>query len=256
MGINGLMFLTVILGGVMFWGIAVRRFHDGMEMTTAGLGWIGSLLVLISFLALVWIKPSDPQAFEKNLKWMQKRQKEIEDVLEKIPEINTTLGMDEMSIYQLLDSGETHDFLKYAKTGKSMYAWHLLKLSWSIAPELSIVMVLGLLSGLIGTLIAISEMLAGRRMWRALAICNAVMAGISFAFIISKVAFLDTLGTFENARIRLIAALAEMEISSASWWMLMGLFLVVLSGVMHYFLHDIIEDDDLDTYEERYSYHE
>ena len=244
MGANAVMILTLVIGLVIFWRISAKRFHDDTAMLAAGLTLLGGLLTLIAVLALVWSKPGDPNAFRRNLKWARERQSMIVSMLKQRPEMDVSSEAESISLRALLENDKTNDFLRHSEKGDPFYAWQIGRLCWSVAPELSIGLMIGVLSGLIGVLIAIREMIAGGIRWRIFAIGNAVIAGIGFLLVIPKIAFLDTLGTIANIQIRLIATLAEMEITLAPWWMVLGLFFLILSGVIHFLGDESPEQND------------
>ena len=256
MGANAVMILTLIIGIVIFWRISAKRFHDDIAKLAAGLTLLGGLVTLISFLALVWSKPGDPNAFARNLKWARDRQTMIVSMLKQTSEMDISSGVDSISLHALLENDETEGFLRHSERGDPFYAWQIGRLCWSYAPELSIGLMAGVLSGLLGVLIATREMIAGEIRWRILAVGNTVIAAAGFLMIISKITFLDTLGTISNIQIRLIATLAEMEITLAPWWMAFGLFLLILSGIVHIFSDESSDQGDPYLKKGRHSYYE
>ena len=256
MGMNGVIIIILIIGVIIFIQLNAKRSRDDVAQIAIGLILFGGGITLLSVIALVWIKPNTPNTFEKNLKWATERQEIIYSILQQVPKLNAPSTVENILLEDLLRDNQTNDFLHYIKRGYSLRAWQIGRLCWGVSPWLSISLIMGALSGLFGILIAIGKMITERIHWRILGIGNAVLASIGFIILIFKITFLDTLGTTTNIKINLIAALAEIEITFAPWWMVLGLFLIMLSGISFFLLPESAKSNDIYLQQEGAFYYE
>lgn len=227
-----IMTLVLLLSITVFITFGANRFSDDMLSIATGLTWVGSLSVLLAFGTMIWVRPGVPQAFEKNTHDLEKGQAALITILKRVPELNSSTMLTNTSLRSLLDSESSHEFLLGAEKDRGLMAWQLISMGRRVSPEFAASLGFGLLAGLIAFILAAWNILTGgQTITRGIGMGNAFIAGASLLILFLRIAFVDTLGTIANIRIRLIAALAEMEVTWAPWWFIIGLFLVALAGV-------------------------
>lgn len=230
---NLFMSLVMLTGITLFMMVGARRFTDSATSIATGLMWEGGVLILLAFGTMVWVQPGEPHAFKKNMHDLKKNQDVFVEFLKNVPKLNTSPILNDAPLQSALDGESSHTFLLQAEKGHGIYAWRLTQMSGPVSPELATSIALGFMTGLIALVLTIWNMVTGgHAAARNVGMGNAVFASLSLLIIFSRIAFLDTLGTITDIRIRFIAALAEMRITWAPWWFIIGLFFLLLSGVV------------------------
>jgi hypothetical protein len=226
--------LGTLAVGIVICVVLILRSHNPGWQVLPALGWIGGLLVIGGFFLLPWISIGPPGTVERNAAWIASKT-EVIDAIKRLPgfeswlaSVNAPTGAD---IIAILEHPIQNTFLDYARTGRLINAYHYMDLVRRVNPLVVLVMAGGLLSALAGVVFSLRRLIFSRYDAQSAFQIFASMAALSFLFLLSVFTTFDTLGSVDDFKLRLMAALAEAHMSTGVWCVLLGLALVAISGI-------------------------
>ncbi len=212
--------------------ILALRNKSLLQQILPVLGWIGACLTIGAVCLLAWLNGGPPGTFKQNVDWMAS-QTEIVDMLKErlnlgsaITSISVLHGAD---IIAAINHPAREDLLAILEPGGQIRGLLLLKIVIRVRPIVVLAVVLGSLAAIITGLVNLGRLINQSHYLLGLMKALSCIMVISLTILVTYIPSLDTFGQVDNFGLRLLAAMAELEVGDGGWWMLLGLGLTIVS---------------------------
>jgi hypothetical protein len=226
--------LIILSVGLVIAVILLIRSSNRASQILPVLGWVGSLLILCSYIFLSWIKFGPLYTIEINADWIASKI-EIVDAIKQIPgfdelfnEIHTLSGND---IIQAIDHPAREKVLEFSQDGRLINGFNLMTLIRAVNPPVVLLLGLGVLIALVGSIINLSRLITSRHDVQTLSRVFAVVVIFLFLALTTIFTTFDTLCSVDDFNVRLLTTLAETQISHGVWCALLGFALLAISEI-------------------------
>jgi hypothetical protein len=233
-----MLFLAVILTlAVLVAAVLVLRSSVPFWQVFPALGWIGGVLGLCSLFLLPWITAGPPGTVVKNADWIASKTeivdtiKQIPEVADRFPTVSSLTGND---ILEIIEHPVKAEFLEIVETGTQINGIRIMGLVLRIRPNLTLSIAFAGLVAISGTLLNLARLVQGPSSLKGLSKVMSVVAVFFIIMLLSYITPLDTFGQTDEFDLRLLAALAENQVASGCWWMIISLFLLSISGLLEW----------------------
>lgn len=230
----------------------VLRNSTPLWQTLPALGWIGGVFGLCCIFLLPWVTAGPPGTVIRNANWIVSKT-EIVDTIKQVPEIanrfpavSSLTGED---ILEIIEHPVKAEFMEVVETGTMINGIRIMGLVLRISPNLTLSIAFAGLTALVGALLNLGRLILGTSSLTGLSKGMSVVAAFFVIMLLGYITSLDTFGQFDEFELRLLAALAENQVASGGWWMIISLFFLSISGVS-----DWLSISPPDKAEEGYNY--
>jgi hypothetical protein len=217
--------------------VAIRNAHWRLQLLPA-IGWVGTWLTIGAIVMFDWILPAPPGTLERNADWLASHTAVIEG-LKQLPGFSDWLSsaraLTGADVIRALDHPVRDRFLDIIHRGQRVNGLQVLGLLMKVRPVLVLAITFGGLVAMVGGALNLRRLLTNQYNDGDLLKIVTVFCGLCGLTLISYLPILDTLGNTDDFVLKILISLAEVEVASGGWWMVLGLFLTGVSAIGDWF---------------------
>lgn len=201
--------------------------------------WITGVLGLTSFFGLSWVTYAEPGTISENAKIVSQKAS-FWEALADYPLFEEILSekqlMSQQDILILFEEYPYNSYVDIIESEKKITGWQLMQLSRYKKPEFSVLLGVSVILMLLSTLAAFIQLLPIGKVSSSLKGFLSLILVILIINFLQYIPTFDTLGLTEDFKMRLLAVLAEAQISETYLLYLMSWVFIVVSGLEYIFL--------------------